>query len=111
MDSIATVAQYIPSNLNSEGVPSGPILPAGPDGTRTPFRLLECDAPGGRTVSEIPDEDHALSFLSGQYPGHHLSSLSFPANMDPAMLYPEESSVYTTNDGNEYDVSCFTPGS
>jgi hypothetical protein len=88
-------------------------LPAGPGGARSPFQLLSCDVPGG-DLAQIPDENSAMALLLGQYPrreaGRSTYSLYFPSNMDPAVLYPEASSLYTRPDGTMLDVPCFTPG-
>jgi hypothetical protein len=34
----------------------------------------------------------------------------FPPNLEVGNLYPDESTVYVTDDGATYDVGCFTPG-
>jgi hypothetical protein len=91
----------------------GEDLPASPDGDRTPFRMLDCDVPGG-DPDKIAPIDAALSFVNGQWPlqyqsSHGRNSWYFPANIETTALYPESSSAYSGDDGKMFDVPCFAP--
>ena len=95
-------------------------LPSGPEGQRSPFRLLECDSPGGDT-DLIPEEDSAIAFILGQWPanpeviypehGEFNASVSihFPANINTDALYPNETVTYTHPTGEQQEVPCFIP--
>eukprot|EP00398_MALV-I-01_sp_L67-1_P000699 gene699-605_t len=96
-----------------------PPLPAGPDGARSPFDLLDCDAKAGGTWNEIPHEEVVASWIFGRIPqnqfGLGLFNLGvlgwyFPRFMTSEMLYPEISSTYTGPDGVSHDVPCTIPG-
>ena len=100
---------------------TGRELPAGKDGTRSPFSLLDCDAKGGKyAVNEIPDEEVAASWILGRYPQRYFDrgavrltygivGWAFPRFMTSEMLYPEEFSTYTGPDGVSHEVPCTIP--
>jgi hypothetical protein len=87
--------------------------------TLSPFRLLECDAPGGDPDKNWGEES-AIAWVLGQWSARDSAgswtnkwnavSLYFPTNMDTSFLYPVTSSVYTHDDGTNFDVPCFVPG-
>jgi len=92
----------------------GISLPRGNDNELSPFRMLECDAPGG-DPGRIADADSALSWFHGQYPLHMLTAdrnmtiaYAWPRNMDTRELYPEKTSKYTFSSGISVEVDCFT---
>jgi hypothetical protein len=52
------------------------VLPEGPDNARSPFRLLECDSPGG-DVSKIPAENSGVRNLT-TFPRKLIASSQHP---------------------------------
>lgn len=99
---------------------TGKELPTGPDGFRSPFSLIDCDAKGGMAADEIPNEEAAASWILGRYPQTEfdvdswglvgMTGWAFPRFMTSELLYPEEFSIYTGPDGVSYEVPCHVPG-